>query len=50
MEIPLLAVLAIAGIPAAIMVSMFLGQCIGGAINCVSDFLAFLTKRRHAGA
>jgi hypothetical protein len=50
MDILLLAILVFAGIPAAIMVSMLVGQCIGGAMNCVSDFVSFLRNRGHAGA
>ncbi|MDX1740003.1 MAG: hypothetical protein R3178_01870 [Rhodothermales bacterium] len=50
MDILFLALLALAGIPAAIMVSMLVGQCIGGAANCIADFLSFLRHRRHAGA
>ncbi len=50
MDIFLLALLAFAGIPAVIMVSMLAGQCIGGVINCISDALAFFRDRGHAGA
>jgi hypothetical protein len=32
------------------MVSMLVGQCIGGAMNCIADAMAFLRRRRHAGA
>lgn len=50
MDILLLALLVFAGIPAVIMVSMLVGQCIGGAMNCITDAMAFFRRHRHAGA
>lgn len=50
MDFLLLALLVFAGIPAVIMVSMLVGQCIGGAMNCITDAMAFFRRHRHAGA
>jgi hypothetical protein len=47
MEILLLGLLALAGIPAAIMVCMLAGQCICGIMNGVSETAAYFRKRRH---
>jgi hypothetical protein len=45
MEILLLGLLAIAGIPAAIMVCMLAGQCVGGIMNGVSETVAYFRRR-----